>query len=125
MQEIKSEQIICVDIDSTLLLWDAPMLGASYVKFSDPYDGEQKWVAAHLAHIKILKDRKARGATILVWSQSGHAWAKAAIEALKLEPWVDFVASKPIAIIDDLPASEWLQERIYLSPTSQYGKSAK
>lgn len=122
MTELKSEQLICVDCDDTLILWKKAKKKDRVICFTDPYDGSQHYVVAHEGHIKILKDRKKRGATIVVWSQSGHAWATAIVRALNLESWVDITASKPIAIIDDKPASDWLSERIYLSPKSYYGK---
>lgn len=122
MKVIISEQLICVDIDDTLICHKKAKRGDKVVQFTDPYDQTQRTVVVHEPHVKILKDRKSRGATILVWSQSGYQWATAVIKALNLTPYVDYVASKPVAIIDDKPASDWLAERIYLAPESMYGK---
>lgn len=127
MKIIDSEQLICVDCDETLLLWDTPVTPdneKNVVTFFDPYAGYQVSVLTHPAHIKIVKDRKARGATIILWSQSGYQWAMQTAKACGLLEHVDYCASKPIAIIDDKPAADWLQEQIYLKPTSKYGKSA-
>lgn len=122
MKVIASEQLICVDVDDTLIKWAKAKKSDTVVAFTDPYDGSQHYVSVHKPHVKILKDRKRRGATIVVWSQSGYKWAEAVVKALQLESYVDFVASKPIAIIDDKPASDWLAERIYLDPSSKYGQ---
>lgn len=122
MQVIKSEQVICVDIDDTLVLHKRGAPRDVIVNFIDPYDGTERFLVMHEPHVKILKDRKARGAVIVVWSQSGYAWAETVIKAMGLEPYVDFIMSKPIAYIDDKPVTEWMAERIYLQPDSNYGK---
>jgi len=122
MKVISSEQIICVDVDQTLVLHKKLKKKDKIVIVTDPYDNAQRYLAVHIPHVKILKDRKARGAVIVVWSQSGYKWAESVVKALKLEPYVDFVLSKPIAYIDDLPVQTWLAERIYLDPDSHYGK---
>lgn len=126
MKTINSEQLICVDVDDTILLWQpvTPENQSNLVEFYDPYEKCKKWVLSHPAHIKIIKDRKARGATIILWSQSGYEWAVQAAKACGLLEYVDYCASKPVAIIDDKPASAWLQERIYLPANSDYGLSA-
>lgn len=122
MQVIKNEQVICIDVDDTLVLHKANVVGDSTVLFKDPYDDSIRKLVVHEPHVKILRDRKARGATIIVWSQSGYQWAEAIVRALGLEDCVDFVASKPIAYIDDKPVQDWMAERIYLDPASNYGK---
>ena len=122
MKVIQSEQLLCVDVDDTLIMHKKAKKNDKVVCFTDPYDGSQHYVVVHKAHVKILRDRKRRGATIVVWSQSGYQWAKAVVEALELQKYVDYVASKPVAIMDDKPASDWLAERIYLNPDSLYGQ---
>jgi phosphoglycolate phosphatase-like HAD superfamily hydrolase len=119
---IQSEQLICVDVDDTLIIHRKAKKSDTIVCFTDPYDKAQRYVTVHKPHVKILKDRKRRGATIVVWSQSGYKWAEAVVKALQLQDYVDYVASKPVAIIDDKPASDWLAERIYLDPNSKYGQ---
>lgn len=122
MQVIKNEQVICIDVDDTLVLHKRVEAGDTVVSFKDPYDGTARQLVVHMPHAKILRDRKARGATIVVWSQSGWAWAEAIVAAMGLQACVDFVASKPIAYIDDKPVEQWMAERIYLEPGSNYGK---
>lgn len=127
MKIINSEQLICADVDDTVIIWSDPVTienEANLVQFYDPYEKCTKWVLSHPAHIKIIKDRKARGATIILWSQSGYEWAVQAAKACGLLEHVDYCASKPVAIIDDKPASAWLQERIFLPSNTKYGISA-
>lgn len=122
MKVIKSEQVICIDIDDTLVMHRKPGPNDMVLTFVDPYDGTARTLVKHQPHIKILRDRKARGATIVVWSQSGYQWAEAIVRALALDDVVDFVLSKPVAYIDDKPVEEWMAERIYLPFDSNYGK---
>lgn len=119
---IESEQIIFVDCDDTLVLWSEYETD-DHLVISNPYDDtEAHTLGIHRGHIKILKDRHARGAFIVVWSAGGYRWAEAVVKALKLENHVDMIMSKPYAHIDDKPSTEWMGERIYLSPDSRYGK---
>ena len=122
MKILESEQIVCVDCDDSLILWKKAGKGDKVISFNDPYDSSQHYVVVHEPHVKILKDRKARGAVIIVWSQSGYKWAEAIVRALKIEQYVDIVSSKPILVIDDKPVEEWMGERLYLPEKSKYGK---
>lgn len=121
MNTVKNEQVIFIDVDDTLIIWGKIKRGQKAVAVTNPYDGHQEIVRAHLGHIKILKDRKARGAHIIVWSAGGYAWAGAVVKALGLEKYVDHVMSKPIMYIDDLEAKDILGERLYLGVDSAYG----
>lgn len=121
MQTIKNEQLIMFDVDDTLIMWGKIKKGHKAVSVTNPYDGEQNILRKHLAHIKILKDRKSRGATIVVWSHGGYRWAEAVVRALKLEQYVDFCATKPFMYVDDTTAENILGERLYISPDSKYG----
>lgn len=122
MKIIESEQILCVDIDDTLIMWDKNSVheDTPTIAIKDPYEDSLIHVYPHEAHIKLVKDKKARGSKIIVWSQSGYKWAEAVIKAVGLESHVDMVMTKPSAYIDDLPCQEWLSPRIYLSPKSNY-----
>ena len=122
MQIVKSEQLVCFDVDDSLILHRKAKKKDKVVCFTDPYDGSQHYVVVHEPHIKVLKDRKARGATVVVWSQSGWAWAESVVRALGISQYVDLIASKPILVVDDKPVEQWMGERLYLDPDSKYGK---
>ena len=121
MTVIENEQLIYIDCDDTLVMWGSDNEDHQYVNIVDPYDGKNVRLRAHVGHIKVLKDRKARGAYITVWSASGYKWAKAIVEALCLQDYVDVVSSKPFMYIDDLQANDILGERLYLGKDSKYG----
>lgn len=122
MKIVDIESTIFVDCDDTLVMWGIKAKkGQKLIAITNPHDGTQDYLAPHKGHIKILKDRKARGSHIVVWSAGGFAWAAAVVKALGLESYVDQVMTKPHAYIDDKYAAEFMGERIYLPFGSGYG----
>lgn len=121
---LETEQLLCVDIDNTLLMW-----GTAYehdrtkrCAFVDPYNGNVSYVNVNSANLKIFKDRLKRGAKFIVWSQSGWQWAKACMESLSLNDNENIiVTSKPIAYLDDKPCQEWMGDRVNLDMNDAYG----
>jgi phosphoserine phosphatase len=110
----KSTKAIYIDIDNTLVfsLREYPHeVTHEVVKVG----GRKFWV--HAPHIEMMRDFKARGHSLIVWSAGGAEWAEAVIVALKLTDLVDVVLSKPDWYIDDKKASEFMDEskRFYKS----------
>jgi len=122
MNIIKSEQVIYFDVDDTLVMHGKIKKSHRAVAITCPYSGDQLVMRVHMGHVKILKDRFARGATNIVWSAAGWQWALAVVKALKLEAYVAQVQSKPRIFVDDKLASEILGERLYLDVNTEYGK---
>lgn len=120
MKVIENESIIFFDCDDTLVMWGLDPINPAYV--INPYYGESERLAPHKGHIKVLKERKARGSTIVVWSAGGYKWAEAVVKALNLEEYVDLCMTKPHAYVDDKTAAEIMGERIYLPYSGGYGK---
>lgn len=118
---IEKEQVVGIDCDDTLVLWRQPMEGEETIDIVDPYDGNNVRLVIHKPHVKLLKDRYARGCHITVWSQGGPRWAKAVVDALGVQESVSTVQAKPFMIVDDLAASEWLKNRVFLDPSLKYG----
>jgi len=122
---IESEFLVFFDVDDTLILWDSIFNNPQdQVWITDPYDGAKVGVTPHHAHIKLLQNYHARGATIVVWSQNGYSWAKSVVQALKLEPHVHLIMSKPRIYVDDLPSKEWMGEHMYLPKDHHFGSSS-
>lgn len=119
MKTINNERIIPVDVDETLVMHDFSAIDNT-VDITDPYTVARIEVRPNEPMIKILKDEKARGAFIVVWSRGGYAWAKAVIEALDLTEYVDLVMSKPTVYLDDKEVSTWLRDRVWVSPDTKY-----
>lgn len=123
MNVLYNEKISMWDVDDTLVLWsddEEPTKNTPKIIFHDP--GLEKMVEArmHLNHIKLLKEQKARGHTIIVWSQGGARYAEAVVKALGLEQYVHLVMTKPSFIVDDLDPIHWLPATFYMKPEKRY-----
>ena len=116
---VDNESVIFCDVDDTLIMWGKEK---DRIEVIEPLYGEPTLVTPHKGHIKILKDRKARGSKIIVWSSGGYRWAAAVVKALNLEEYVDFVMTNPIAYIDDKEPYDIMGQRIYLPFDEGYGK---
>lgn len=102
MQVVSSDKVIFFDVDETLVQ-EHP--GASLEVVCE---GHKTLVKPLLENINRIHYHKARGQTIVVWSNSGYKWALAVVEALGLTKQVDLVISKPWCYYDDLDSSKWL-----------------
>ncbi len=114
---------MCVDVDDTLVLWDD--IHPRTLKMFEPVIGEIIKIAPHWPNIRLLREKSRRGATIIVWSQGGYKYAEAIVKALGLEEYVDFVLSKPTAVIDDLQPEVWMPRAFCLSPDKIYKEDRK
>lgn len=122
MKVVSKESTIFIDCDDTLVMWGKAKRGQKVVAVTNTLDGSQDYLRPHKGHIKILKDRKARGSFIVVWSAGGYAWAESVVKALKLQDYVDLVMTKPHAYVDDKKSEEFMGEHIYLPYGSGYGE---
>ena len=123
MNIVDNEVIVCFDCDDTLVMWDSnhnyqdfpgtPELQQK-IPFINPYDNSIAYLKPHKRHIELLKQYKGRGFYVRVWSAGGVQWAKAVVETLGLEQYVDSVETKPAKYVDDLQAADVLGVRIYI-----------
>lgn len=113
---IKQEDIVNVDVDDTLVMWDdeyfRPHEGAG--EFYDPYVKETKYLKIHHRHVELVKAWKGQGRFVHVWSAGGYRWAESVVNSLGLTDYVDMISTKPFKVLDDLPSSEILTSRVYL-----------
>jgi FMN phosphatase YigB (HAD superfamily) len=110
------------DVDDTLVKWsptpeEIAMKGIT-MEFTD-VDGNvlSTKIVPHSVHVEQLKKHKIRKHTIGVWSAGGSLWAKEAVKALGLEPYVDFVISKPTWCYDDKTPNEYIPPSQYIKDT--------
>lgn len=119
MQVIKSSRIVMFDVDDTLVIWDWKSVnpdGNGLVYIRNPDGNCEELVMPHERHITLMRQFKARGHTVVVWSQGGHAWAESVCKVLGIESIVDIVMDKPSWYVDDLPSSAFMKSPIYLDP---------
>ncbi len=108
------EPVLYVDVDDTLVSWDYHF-GENYdnkVEFVDPMDGKRAFLEVIQPTIEAMKSHRIRGHSIIVWSAGGGEWAREVVERLGLSGMVDACLAKPTWILDDMPASEFIPERI-------------
>ena len=121
MQVIKATRVVMFDVDDTLVMWDwreySPD-GEGTIDIVNTECNVIECVLPHYRHIQLLKQFKARGHTVIVWSQGGHSWAENVVKALQLQDLVDIVMDKPTWYVDDLSAQVFLGGPIYLHPTN-------
>jgi hypothetical protein len=124
MFKLSDKPTLYVDVDDTLVMWNAHEAaeGAAENDFLNlPSAGEIVTVFPHRPHINILRQFKARGQNVVVWSQGGSDWAETVVKALGIEHLVDAIVTKPNWFIDDIPATVFLPDsnRIWIDPKSE------
>ena len=115
MIKIEDKPIVYCDVDSTLVMWREHEVPESQrdnflILWASPNYKVAVW--EHKEHVKMLKEFKARGHTVVVWSQGGSDWAESVVDALNLREIVDLVAPKPYWFFDDLTAEEFMPNSI-------------
>lgn len=111
------EIVVTVDVDETLVLWSKTHRkpGKGKKLFIDPYTKEKLYLTPHKVHMRLLKQYKARGFYVIVWSAAGQKWAEYITEKLGLEKYVDDKLAKPVKFMDDKDnLSDILGTRVYL-----------
>lgn len=137
MWKFPDKPTVYFDVDQTLVWWGSPKNEEeerssvvvtvpahrySYLMSGDPIDDECEYesleyhqrVVPIKEHVEHLKEHKRRQHVVVVWSAGGSEWAAAVVKALGLEEYVDLCICKPHWHVDDLPASEFMGQRVYL-----------
>jgi len=107
-----NENIVCVDVDLTLVSPTDSILRD--IEIVNPYSNTKSKYKIHKYHVEILKQYKGRGCFIRVWSHGGVKWAETVVKALGLEDYVDSIETKPFKLVDDLPAEKIFKNIIYI-----------
>lgn len=111
-QVLESDRVLFCDVDDTLLTFNFRAEDTERTIMIGP-EGFRKAALPMLKNINSLKNARTRGHGVVVWSQGGYAWAKAVVEALGLNEYVDFIVTKPNWIYDDLPVEAWMGHRFF------------
>lgn len=108
MYKLPNGPTVYFDVDNTLVF--------SKTEFPDiegsPLVIRDRLFTVHDAHVELLKDFKARGHTVVVWSAGGSTWAETVIKSLDLVNYIDVVVNKPTWFFDDKQADEFMFEGI-------------
>lgn len=122
MKIIPTEDLLPFDVDDTIVMHGKIRKGQRTVAYTCPYTDEQKIVRVNEPMVQVLRERLARGTSVLVWSKSGYKKAVAILRALKIDHKNLYVTSKFKDYADDKDISTWSGERIWLDPDCGYGK---
>lgn len=119
MKTIKSEYVVMVDVDDTLVMHCIDDSMPS-IQVYDTVEDKFMTMHVNMPMVRLMKEEKSRGAYIIVWSAGGYEYASNVIRALHLEKFVDEVMSKPKVYLDDKPVEEWLKYRVWIDPKTVY-----
>lgn len=109
--KLADKRTVYFDVDDTLVMWGADINNPKAL-IVDTDDGAIV-VYPHTKHIQLLKDLKAIGWKIVIWSQGSSDHAERVIKKLQLEKYVDIITSKPESYVDDLPFEQQYIKRQY------------
>ncbi len=118
---LKNDHPWAVDIDDTLLLWDVPKKDPM-VTFTEPHSGDSITVPINENNIRLLKEKKSRGALVILWTQGGYEYGDVVATALNIREYVDIIMTKPVGLIDDLEAHAWMPKAVNIPHTKNYKK---
>lgn len=91
---LESDRVTFFDCDDTLILWKKHDLDLPTVTIN----GREFQV--HTRHLQKIHDYHVMGFQVIIWSTSGHKWAKAVAEALEVSDKV-LCMCKPHRVFDD------------------------
>lgn len=127
MQVIRHENVVYVDVDSTLVMHINFAANDNYLKYValkvvDPINSDKTiLVRRNEPMLRLLEEEHHRGSFIVVHSRGGYEWAENVIKALGYNHWDKLlIMSKPLAYFDDKPVQEWLPYRVYIGPDEIY-----
>lgn len=119
-KKLHEKEWIYFDVDDTLIMWidNVTNKGKENTKKVGItlYDSTY-YLYPHVKNIQLLKDLKASGKHIVVWSKGGQPWAQAAVNTLGLNNHVDYILSKPDRVVDDLKIEQILEhtDNLYIN----------
>lgn len=105
---ICADKVLACDIDDTLVYNEKPedQTFEDGILIESINHKQTVWPDEEI--IENLKNYKAKGYFIILWSQSGYEWVDAIAKALNLTTIADIGISKVSICLDDLPPSAWI-----------------
>ena len=113
---LKSDKVVVVDCDDTLVMWDLS-------RYPDlPTIELDCWGAVKLRvnpkNVNLVRKLAKLGYTIIIWSQTGWEWAEAVAKGVGLYEEASMFLTKPRYHVDDLPSSVWMGPRLWRHPVT-------
>ena len=108
--KIENERTAFFDVDDTLIHWE-PLDGVEPLLLVSPKESYN--VYPMQKNIDLIKEIRAVGWEIVVWSQGGVSHAERCVKLLGIEDLVDVIISKPTIYVDDLPFEQQMIKRVY------------
>lgn len=123
--KMSSEFTVYCDVDRTLITKFSKGYEKTYhlstelfpnqIKISGELEHLNGTYEIHMGNVNILKEYKARGYSIIIWSARGSSWAAKTADAVGLSEVADFYLAKPTKYIDDKHASEFMGEPLFFT----------
>src|SRR5690349_20948629 len=109
-----NEKVVAFDVDETLVekVYGIDTSNSGDIELN--YYGEIGRYKILQRNVEQIRSHLSRGWSVYVWSHSGPVWANHVLEALGFSDPNIKVQNKPLKYFDDLPAGEWMGERIFL-----------
>ena len=117
MKIIDNENVVGIDCDDTLVMWDAPTVPGPG-KIAVEFAGDTVYLTPHNYHIQLVKKYQERGYYLIFWSANGAQHFSKVLTALGLDYLADgkngHVQTKLCKHMDDSTNAEGiLGPRVY------------
>lgn len=113
---IKSNKIVMIDCDDTLIMWDKSKYKGKLEPVTIKINKFKSVVYKNQKNINLIIKLKKLGYTLIVWSLSGYEWAQKVTKAVGLENYVTICMSKPNYYVDDSEVKNWIGHRLWRDP---------
>ena len=118
--KMQDKRAVFFDVDSTLIEWvgNGSTLPISYLGPELVLRDGDFWytVAPIEIHVNLMKEFKAVGWQLVVWSAGGADHAERVVKLLGMEDYVDLIVSKPEVYVDDLALDNQGIKRVFKVP---------
>ncbi len=112
--KLEDKRAVYFDCDETLIEWIGDGPTNKEYEYLTLQCGEFWYTVAPIrVHVNLMKEFKAVGWQVVVWSAGGADHAERVIKLLKMEDYVDLIVSKPQVYVDDLAIENQGFKRVF------------
>lgn len=108
MLVLKEKPTVYVDVDETLVSFEARYKSCAKIKVGPEGAKMNAFINEYV--VDKIKEFRARGHNVIIWSAGGADWAHTVVKSLKLEDYVDAIMPKPSWFFDDQPSTTYMPE---------------